>query len=75
MQSLGKIRKRAKRVVDLWREENKIKGELDYFNKCEVGISAKFMSACVHARPHDYLDVLVLHRACEPCSHGHIVHA
>ena len=29
----------------------------------------------MHARPLDYLDVLVLHRAHAPCIHMHVMHA
>ena len=43
--------------------------------KCEVVIFAKFRSACVHARPLNYLDVLILVRGCAPCSCAHVMHA
>ena len=36
---------------------------------------AKFMSACMHARPFNYLDALVLHRAHVPCTHACIMYA
>ena len=47
---------------------------LEYL-KCEVVIFSKFRSACVHARPLDYLDVLVLHTAHAPCTHTHVLYA
>ena len=43
--------------------------------KCEVVIFTKFKSACMHARPLDFLDMLFLHRAHTPCMCTHVVHA
>ena len=43
--------------------------------KCEAVIFPKFESACMHARPLRYLDVLFLHRAHVPCMHTCDVHA
>ena len=43
--------------------------------QCEAVIFTKFGSACAHARPLNYLDVLVLHRACSPCMCMHVMHA
>ena len=43
--------------------------------KCEAVIFAKFRLACMHTRKLDYLDTLVLHRACAPFMHAHIAHA
>ena len=36
---------------------------------------AKFRSACMHARPLNYLDVPILLRAHVPCMHVHVMHA
>ena len=43
--------------------------------KCEVVIFAKFGSACLHTRPLNYLDTLVLHRAHVPRMYACIIHA
>ena len=34
-----------------------------------------FVSPCMHTRSLEYLDTLVLHRACAPCTHACIAHA
>ena len=41
----------------------------------ELVIFAKFRLACMHARSLNYLDTLVLHRACGPCMWAHVAHA
>ena len=46
-----------------------------YTQKCEAVIFAKFGLACMHARPLEYLDALVLHRVHAPCAHPCIMHA
>ena len=38
--------------------------------ECEAVIFAEFRLACLHARPLKYLDALVLHRTCVPCTHA-----
>ena len=42
---------------------------------CEVVLFTKFKSACVHARPLKFLDVLVLYRAHASCTCVCITHA
>ena len=43
--------------------------------KCEAAIFPLFRSVCMHARPLDDLDAVVLHRAHAPCMHMDVAYA